>query len=165
MTLFSPIKAADNAQFLQVFDLDRSLAKQDLAGVRARMMRGFTLIEIMVVVTLMAILMGLGATYLMKQLDRGKVGAARTQCYEIAKALDLYKLQVGNYPSASEGLEALVSPPRGKPIMDDLPLDPWGNAYNYAIPGTKNPKSFDVWSSGPGGSEEDEPTIGNWPEE
>lgn len=127
----------------------------------ARSARGFSLIEIMVVVTLMAILVGLGTVYFMGRLKEGKISTARTQAYEIAKAMDLYKLQTGNYPTASEGLDVLANPSRGEPIMERVPMDPWGREYNYAIPGTHNPKGFDVWSDGPDG-EGGETSIGNW---
>ncbi|MCA9507320.1 MAG: type II secretion system major pseudopilin GspG [Myxococcales bacterium] len=125
--------------------------------------RGFSLIELMVVVTLMAILVGIGTVYVMGRLAEGKITTARTQAYEIAKALDLYKLQTGSYPNASEGLDVLANPPRGQPLMEKVPMDPWGNPYNYAIPGTHNPRSFDVWSDGPEGNAENaELGIGNW---
>jgi general secretion pathway protein G len=126
-------------------------------------LRGFSLVELMVVVTLMAILVGIGTVLVMERLETGKESTARTQAYEIAKALDLYKLQTGNYPTVSEGLEVLVKPPKGKPLLLELPLDPWGREYNYAIPGIHNPKSFDVWSAGP--NEEEGAEIGNWREE
>lgn len=128
----------------------------------ARAARGFSLIEIMVVVTLMAILVGVGTVFFMGRLEEGKIQTARTQAYEIAKALDLYKLQTGSYPSTSEGLEALTSPPRGgQPVMKEIPVDPWGNPFNYENPGTRNTKGIDVWSNGAGG-EEGEEAIGNW---
>lgn len=127
-------------------------------------LRGFSLIEIMVVVTLMAILVGLGTVYFMGRLDEGKISTARTQAFEIAKALDLYKLQSGSYPTTAEGLDVLANPPRGQPIMKEIPKDPWGREYNYAIPGTRNPKGFDVWSDGPNGTGGEE-AIGNWRED
>lgn len=125
-------------------------------------LRGFSLIEIMVVVTLMAILVGIGTVLVMGRLETGKISTARTQAYEIAKAVDLYKLQTGNYPTMSEGLQVLAQPPKGKPLMLEIPLDPWGREYNYAIPGTHNPKSFDVWSNGAEGEEGPDAEIGNW---
>lgn len=127
-------------------------------------LRGFSLIEIMVVITLIAIIAGLGTVYFMGRLEEGKMTTARTQAYELAKALDLYKLQTGSYPTSSEGLDVLVNPTRGQPIMEKLPLDPWNHPYNYAIPGTHNAKGFDVWSDGPNGQGGEE-SIGNWAEE
>lgn len=130
----------------------------------AKALRGFSLIEIMVVVTLMGILMTIGTVYFMGRLEVGREQTARTQVNEIAKALDLYKLQHGSYPSQSEGLDALVTPSRGQPMMEKIPVDPWGHNYNYEIPGTHNPKGFDVWSDGPKG-EGGEEAIGNWSSE
>ncbi len=124
--------------------------------------RGFSLIELMVVVTLMAVLVGIGTVYVMGRLAEGKISTARTQAFEIAKALDLYKLQTGAYPSTSEGLEVLVNPARGEPLMERLPQDPWQRPYNYANPGTHNPRSVDVWSDGPDGAEGADSAIGNW---
>jgi general secretion pathway protein G len=124
--------------------------------------RGFSLIELMVVVTLMAMLVTVGTVFVMGRLAEGKISTARTQAYEIAKALDLYKLQTGSYPSVSEGLDVLAKPARGEPLMETVPMDPWGRAYNYAIPGTHNPKTFDVWSDGPDGTDGAESDIGNW---
>jgi general secretion pathway protein G len=127
-------------------------------------MRGFSLIEIMVVVTLMAILAGAGTVYFMGRLEQGKISTAQTQAIELAKALDLYKLQTGSYPTTSEGLEVLVKPSHGIPIMEKLPEDPWKREFNYAIPGAHNPKGFDVWSDGPDGQGGDN-AIGNWTHE
>ena len=125
--------------------------------------RGFSLIEIMVVVTLMAILVGVGTVFFMGRLEDGKIETARTQAYEIAKALDLYKLQMGDYPTASEGLGALVNPPHGQPFMKEMPKDSWGHEYNYANPGVHNPRGVDVWSNGPSsGTEDGRQEIGNW---
>lgn len=125
------------------------------------MTRGFSLIELMVVVTLMALLVGLGTVFVMGRLEEGKKKAAQTQVYEIAKALDLYNLQTGSYPSNSEGLDVLINPKKGQPIMKDAPIDPWNREYNYKIPGEYNPKGFDVWSDGPDG-QGGESAIGNW---
>jgi general secretion pathway protein G len=100
----------------------------------------------------------------MDRLETGKISTARTQAYEIAKAIDLYKLQTGNYPTMSEGLQVLANPPKGKPLMSEVPKDPWGGEYNYAIPGTHNPRNFDVWTVIPGADQTAESEIGNWRE-
>jgi general secretion pathway protein G len=114
-----------------------------------------------VVVTLMAILAGVGTVLFMNQLESGKISTAKSQVLELARALDLYKLQTGSYPTQSEGLDALVHPAHGPAVYDKLPLDPWKRDYNYAYPGVHNPNSFDVWSDGPKG-EGGESAIGNW---
>jgi general secretion pathway protein G len=124
-------------------------------------LRGFSLIEIMVVVTLMGILMTIATVYFMGRLEEGRIQTARTQVHEISNALDLYKLSHGSYPTSAEGLDILIHPTRGQPMMQKLPLDPWNRSYNYEIPGSHNPKGFDVWSEGPNG-EGGEEAIGNW---
>ncbi len=134
------------------------------ARLAKRAVHGFSLIEIMVVVTLMAIFIGLGTVYFTGVLKEGKINAARTQVHELTKATDLYNLKTGGYPSTAEGLEILVHPHKGEPVMEEIPKDPWGRDYNYAIPGTHNPKGFDIWSDGPDG-EGGEASIGNWKSE
>lgn len=124
--------------------------------------RGFNLIEIMVVVTLIGLLVAFSTVYLMGRLEEGKINTARAQAYEIAKSLELYRLQIGNYPTTSEGLETLANPPHGQPIMQKVPNDPWGREYHYANPGIKNPNGVDVWSNGKSGEEDSETDIGNW---
>src|SRR5579871_1056293 len=126
-----------------------------------RAVHGFSLIEIMVVVTLIAIFIGLGTVYLTGQLQTGKINATHTQVAELDKAVNLYYYQTGHYPTMSEGLEVLVTPSKGQPVMESIPKDAWGREFHYAIPGTHKPKGFDVWSDGPDG-EGGESAIGNW---
>src|SRR5688572_5922137 len=95
--------------------LIRALAKQ------GRRTRGFSLIEIMIVLTLIALITSAIGVYVMGQLSKGETSAARSQAYDIAKTLDLYRLEFGHYPSASEGFQALVNPPRGEPYIDKIP--------------------------------------------
>ena len=71
---------------------------------------------------------------------------------------------MGAYPTSAEGLDVLANPPRGQALMNEIPKDPWGRDYNYANPGTHNPRGFDVWSDGPAG-DGGENAIGNWREE
>jgi general secretion pathway protein G len=127
-------------------------------------LKGFSLVEIMVVILLVGLLAGAATVYFMGQLAQGRIDAARSQSYEIAKSVNLYKLRFGSFPDASEGLQALVNPKKGEPLMERLPKDPWGEEYIYTIPGVKNPASFDVRSKGPDKVESDD-DIGNWPEE
>jgi len=127
--------------------------------------RGMSLIEIMVVITLIGLVAAAIGTAVITQLGKGQNDAARNQAYEIAKSMDIYRLQNGSYPSTSAGVGALVKPPKGKPIMDSMPLDPWGNEYSYAYPGVKNPAKFDVRSKGNDAIEGNEDDVGNWPEQ
>lgn len=129
------------------------------------MLRGFSLIEILIAILLVGLVAGAVAVAMFGQLDSGRKGAARSQAYEIAKALDVYRLQVGHFPTEAEGgLDALTHPPKGEPVMERLPEDPWGNAYVYVYPGTHNKNKPDVISKGPDGLLDTEDDIGNWPE-
>jgi general secretion pathway protein G len=132
---------------------------------RRRPQRGFSLLEIMVVITLIGLVTAAIGVAVMNQLEKGQIDTARSQAYEIAKSVELYKLQNGSFPTTAQGLSVLASPPKGKPIMDKLPKDPWNNDYIYVIPGQKNPNKFDVRSKGPDGQEGTEDDAGNWAEE
>ena len=133
---------------------------------RRRRPRGMTLIEIMVVITLLGLIAAAVGVAAMNMLEQGQLETARTQALEIAKAMDTYKVMYGRYPSNSEGIGALVSPPGGgKAIMERLPKDPWGGEYIFTIPGVKNPSKFDVRSNGPDRTEGGGDDVGNWPAE
>mgnify|MGYP001546858121 CR=1 FL=1 len=132
---------------------------------------GFSLIEILIVIALIAILV----TVTIGNLDnifggqQEKVaGIFVSQTSKIG--FQAYKLDVGNYPSSEEGINALTKAPSGKesrwkgPYIEEVPLDPWGNAYNYRFPGSKNinaARGYDIWSLGPDGVESAD-DIGNW---
>ena len=124
-----------------------------------------SLLEIMVVITLIGLVTAAVGVAVMNQLEKGQMDTARNQAYEIGKSVELYKLQNAGYPSTAQGLNALVSPPKGKPIMERVPQDPWGNDYIYVVPGAKNTNKFDVRSKGPDSVEGSEDDVGNWPEE
>ena len=127
--------------------------------------RGMSLLEIMVGITLIGLVTAAVGVAVMNQLEKGQMDTARNQAYEIGKSVELYKLQNAGYPSTAQGLNALASPPKGKPIMERVPQDPWGNDYIYVVPGAKNTNKFDVRSKGPDGVEGSEDDVGNWPEE
>jgi general secretion pathway protein G len=134
-----------------------------LSNKRRRLaLRGFSLIEMMIVLALIGLIMAGIGIYVMNSLAKGQVSAARSQAYEISKQLDLYRLEFGHYPSGSEGFDALVSPPRGEPYMDKVPVDPWGNEFMYIYPGEKNRKKPDIRSKGDDGIENTEDDVGNW---
>ena len=131
---------------------------------RRKISRGMTLIEIMVVITLLGIIAASVGVAAVNMLESGQIDTARTQAHEIAKSMDSFRVLHGKYPSTSEGIEVLVNPPKGKPIMEREPKDPWNNPYQYLRPGSHNPNSFDIKSNGPDGQEGGGDDIGNWPE-
>ena len=130
--------------------------------------RGFTLIEILVVIAVIAILASLVAPNVFRHVGTAQDATARAQIEMFGAALDAYRLDNGRYPSTQQGLEALRTEPasdprprdwRGPYLRKAVPLDPWGNAYVYRSPGEVNPNGFDLVSLGadgrPGGEGED----------
>ncbi|MDR0249897.1 MAG: type II secretion system major pseudopilin GspG [Burkholderiales bacterium] len=127
--------------------------------------RGMTLIEILVVLVLLGIIMAIVAGNFIGQGEKAKADAARIQIQQIAQTLDLFKLEVGRYPTQSEGLQALITKPSGLnrwngPYWKDkqIPKDPWQNEYKYVVPG-KNNQPYEVISLGSDGREGGEGTI------
>lgn len=135
-----------------------------------RRQAGFSLIEILIVLALIAAIIGLLVTNLDKILGGSKEKVAKAFIENLETPLMAYRLDIGTYPSTDEGLQALRSAPAGKekrwkgPYLKKLPEDPWNNQYQYRFPGVKNPDSYDVWSFGPTGVA-NEKEIGNWSEE
>jgi general secretion pathway protein G len=128
--------------------------------------RGMTLIEIMVVITIIGLIASAVGVAVMNQLQKAKEQSTKVQIKNFESALEHYKLAFGKYPSGSEGLRALVNPPNNeKAFMKELPQDPWGGDYVYLAPGLKNPDSYDIYSKGGDGVEGgagDGQDIGNW---
>lgn len=119
---------------------------------------GFTLVELLVVLAILGLLAGLVGPQVMKFLGSSKTKTASLQIADLAATLDLYRLEVGRYPSNEEGLRALVENPGDVPgwngpylKKDQVPKDPWGNEYLYRFPGEHGP--FDIWSLGADGRE------------
>lgn len=104
--------------------------------------RGYSLLEVLIVLTIIALIAALVGPRLMAQLDRSKVSAARVQVRMLTSALETMRLDIGRYPTTEEGLALLMNPPRGRgaegwqgPYLDaEVPMDPWGSAYAYQAP-------------------------------
>lgn len=134
--------------------------------------RGFTLIEIMVVVVIMGILAALVVPKLMGRADDARITAARQDIATLMSALKLYKLDNQRYPSTEQGLQALISKPTSGPsangwksggYIDKLPNDPWGNPYQFLSPGVKG--EIDVFSfgaDGQAGGSGNDADVGSW---
>lgn len=131
-------------------------------GVPARLRRGFTLLELLVVMVIIGLLAGYVGPKYFGQIGKSEVKAARAQIDALEKALDQYRLDVGRYPSTDAGLAALVTRPANEPkwsgpyLKKAVPLDPWGRPYVYKSPGEHG--EYDLLSFGkdgqPGGSGE-----------
>lgn len=141
---------------------------------RNRRLRGFTLIEIMVVITILGILAALIVPRVVGRTDDAKIAAAKQDIASIMQALKLYRLDNGRYPTTEQGLQALITRPGTEPLpgnwkaggyleRSSVPKDPWGHPYQYLSPGTHG--EIDVFSLGadqqPGG-EGPEADIGSW---
>ena len=134
-----------------------------------RSQTGFTLMELLVVLAILGLLMSLVGPQVLNQLGGAKTKTAGIQIKDLEQALEMYKLDVGRFPSTSEGLVALVKKPgnatgwNGPYLKSDVPLDPWNREYHYKYPGER--AEVDIFTYGangsPGGDGEDS-DVGNW---
>jgi general secretion pathway protein G len=129
---------------------------------------GFTLIEILVVIAVLAMLAALVAPNVFRHVGTARDATARSQIELLGAGLDAYRLDNGRYPTTEQGLDALQVQPTSQPVprnwrgpylRKEVPLDPWGNPYIYLSPGEMNPQGYDLLSLGadgePGGEGED----------
>jgi general secretion pathway protein G len=120
--------------------------------------RGFTLLEMLVVLVIIGLLVGLVGPRLFGRVETSKIQAAEAQVKLLRGAIETYRLDVGALPAANEGLEALVKAPsdairprwKGPYLDDAIPLDPWGNKYQYAVPGAEG-RPYALYSLGADG--------------
>ncbi len=133
-------------------------------------LRAFTILEMIVVIAIIGLLVGLTVTNLEKLFGDSKVDLAGVFVRSSIKVpLQQFSMHMGNYPSTAEGLQALITAPaskadrwRGPYLLENkIPLDPWGNPYQYRCPGTHNKDTYDIYSFGKTGVE-NENVIGNW---
>ena len=129
-----------------------------MQGKHRRAVRGMTLIEILVVLVLIGIVMGIVGGNFIGRGEEAKRKAAKIEIEQNGQTLDLYKLEVGRYPTTQEGMQALISAPAGVTNWNGpywkkgtLPKDPWGNDYKYASPGQHG--AYDIISYGADGKE------------
>ena len=140
------------------------------AFIARRKSRGFTLLELMVVIVIIGVLAALIAPNIISRVVQAKITAAQSDISTLMNALKIYKLDNGRYPSSDQGLQALVTRPttgsvpgNWKSYLDKLPEDPWHHPYQYANPGAHG--EIDVFSfgaDGQAGGEGDDADIGSW---
>ena len=129
---------------------------------------GFTLLELLVVIAILAMLIGLVAPAALRQLGGARVSVARQSIERLGGVLDLYKLDMGSYPTSEQGLQALLVRPSGVttwsgPYVNgtQMPVDPWNRAYVYRSPASRSGHEYDLCSRGPDGQASDANLICN----
>jgi len=132
---------------------DRSMRERALRAMNIPV-RGFSLIELMIVLAIIGLLAGLVGPQLLNRLEASKIDVAETQIKMLRGALQTYRIDVGTYPTTAQGLTALMSAPdevaefwRGPYLQDELPADPWRNPYQYEAP-MDNLQGFALYSFG-----------------
>lgn len=137
---------------------------------RRKASKGFTLVELLVVLAILGLLAGLVGPRVLSQLGGAKTKTVAVQIKDLEQAAELFKLDVGRFPTSAEGLQALVSKPGDAPGWNgpylkkgDVPADPWGNPYRYDVPGRHG--EIDIYSLGADnavGGDGENSDVGNW---
>ncbi|QDU89984.1 Type II secretion system protein G precursor [Pirellulimonas nuda] len=131
--------------------------------------RGFTLIEVLLVLVILVVLGSIAASQFLGVQDKANINAAKAQVSQFATSIDMYKFDTKQYPGT---LEELIQKPSDStmaerwagPYLDKskVPVDPWDNEFKYSKEGKKNSDKYDVWSAGPDGQDGSDDDIGNW---
>ncbi len=143
--------------------MNRSFPAEANTVYKKRSMRGFSLIELMIVVVILGLLAGVLVPRIMDRPDEARVTAAKTDIRTLEQALRLYYLDNGRYPTTEQGLQALISRPESEPVprnwrsrgyleASSVPRDPWGNEYIYRSPGDQG-RDYEIISLGADGKE------------
>jgi general secretion pathway protein G len=136
--------------------------------------RGFTLMEVLLVLVILAVLGSLAALSYDAIRRRADLNAAKSQIGLFKTPIQMYQMAIGSFPTTAQGLDSLRAAPGDLPnpakwdgpyLDKEVPLDPWDKPYQYASPGSHNPDGYDVWSSGPDGVNGTDDDIGNWESE
>ena len=126
----------------------------------------FTLVEMLLVITILAILAAIVLPKVTGSSERARIGAAKTQINAFGTSLDMFEVDNGHYPKGKNGLNDLVVQPKDASnwhqYMESVPLDPWGHPYIYDCPGKHRPNSYDLMSAGPDGQAGTQDDISNW---
>jgi general secretion pathway protein G len=144
-------------------------AKLRILPSRSDAQAGYTLMELLVVLSILGFLAVIATPQVLKYLDSAKISTARTEIANLSASLDLFRFDTGRYPTTEEGLDALLAAPvampswRGPYLNQTTNLsDPWQNPYHYRSPGENG--EFDLFTYGPNAAEETigEPLVANW---
>lgn len=135
---------------------------------RSRRHSGFTLIELLLVLVILGVLAAIVVPKFSGRTEQARVTAAQSQISTFSTALDAFEVDNGYYPKGRAGLDDLVTAPRdaqswrGPYLKNEVPVDPWGNAYIYESPGKNNVSGYDISSMGPDGRANTDDDITNW---